>query len=550
MAMRNVEDLPERAQLLGQRLRRLVLPSTSQLRAGTGLSEHQSKRGLRDLKKEKLVASAELGCLLPGVDRLRFTESGLSYFEVSDVERSWQGNDALGNLIRYDLPKLEALNSLAPRYATEGWTLWRINWFERQPLFAVAEYRHPDRHAPAYLPWCWSSFMDTQRELVERLEALPETMQTHSVYPNKRFFPAGLAIVGADEWAVARALSMACEVLSWWLSPHNITGWFYGDDWHLSTALSARTGMPPQEIPSLLEPMDSLRPAMSVRMLGKQRLEGVLNRCPWAGRLGRTLFALLTKLGEFPVEAMSHYKSFVGESPDGTETEKRMAKLMALGLAEVVTPNVRVTVDRLPRDVPATVSARGQGGHRYALTQAGRVAFCYAHGGRPADLASRTKMGRLRAMVKGVETDIWPYRHEDGAYETLAQFCEMGCIMAPGWRARVTLADGKRIDPDGLVLVQTPWGKVWSFLEFELSDRSYKDVEPRVEKYASEHRRDAHPLLVVCHDDRAEKNFHAAGLNCDRLPRMLTTTLVRMREAGVAGTGVWSYYGLPHTLAS
>ena len=209
-----------------------------------------------------------------------------------------------------------------------------------------------------------------------------------------------------------------------------------------------------------------------------------------------------------------------------------------------------LTVDRLPRGVSATVSERGQGGHRYALTRAGRAAFCYAHGGRPADLGRRTKMGRLRAVVKGVETDIWPYRPEAGAYETLGQFREMGCTIAPGWRARVALADGTRIDPDGMVLVEPPWGRLWCFFEFEPSDRSYKAVEPRVEKYASEHRRDTHPVLFVCHDDRAEANFHAAGVECGRLPQMLTTTLRRLRDAGVAGTGVWLYYGLPRTLAS
>ena len=159
-------------------------------------------------------------------------------------------------------------------------------------------------------------------------------------------------------------------------------------------------------------------------------------------------------------------------------------------------------------------------------------------------------MGRLRAVVKGVETDIWPYRPEAGAYETLGQFREMGCTIAPGWRARVALADGTRIDPDGMVLVETPWGRLWCFFEFELSDRSYKAVELRVKKYASEHRRDTHPVLFVCHDDRAEANFHAAGVECGRLPQMLTTTLRRLRDAGVAGTGVWFYYGLPRTLAS
>ena len=41
----------------------MVLPSASQLGVATELSIDQTKRGLRDLKGAKLVASAELGCL-------------------------------------------------------------------------------------------------------------------------------------------------------------------------------------------------------------------------------------------------------------------------------------------------------------------------------------------------------------------------------------------------------------------------------------------------------------------------------------------------------
>ena len=88
-------------------------------------------------------------------------------------------------------PKIEAVNAVAPCYATGVWTLWRVHCYERQPMVAAAEYRYPDLHAPAYLPLCWAYMMDTQRELVERLEALPEAMQSQSVYPDERFGPPG-----------------------------------------------------------------------------------------------------------------------------------------------------------------------------------------------------------------------------------------------------------------------------------------------------------------------------------------------------------------------
>ena len=386
--------------------------------------------------------------------------------------------------------------------------------------------------------------MDTQRELVERLRAAPEAMQKQATRQDRTFLPAALAIVGHEEWPVARALSMAREVLSRWVDPSDIRGWYYGGDgWRMSDASSVLTGRPPDSVPSLLPPLRTLRIATSVRKLGKQKFDNVVKRHPWGGRTGRSLFELLTKVGEFPVGGMSHYQAFVGDSREGTETKERMARLISMGLAEVVKVHARVKVDRLPQGVPATISERGQGAHRYALTKAGRVAYCRAHGGSPSVLSSRTKMGLLR-----VEKDRWSYRHEDCLYETLAQLCEMGCSIAPGWQARVTLADGRRIHPDGIVLVETPWGRLWCFLEVELSDRSYSAVQPRVERYASEHRRDAHPVLIVCHDDRAEYIFHLAGLECNPLPRMLTTTLRRLRDGGVAGA-VWSFYGRPCTLA-
>ena len=149
---------------------------------------------------------------------------------------------------------------------------------------------------------------------------------------------------------------------------------------------------------------------------------------------------------------------------------------------------------RWRKDIPVTLSERGQGAHRYATTLSGRVHFCYVHGGRPEDLFRRTKLGRLKTKLRdGTVDDRWLYQHEDIVYETLGQLRKEGCAFAPGWQARTTLADERRIDPDGMLLVETPWGRRWCYLEVELSDRTYRAVQPRCDKYASKDRQDNFP---------------------------------------------------------
>ena len=227
---------------------------------------------------------------------------------------------------------------------------------------------------------------------------------------------------------------------------------------------------------------------------------------------------------------------YQGEEPKDKETKARLKKLNELGLAKVARKKGRASRLRIAK--------RGRGADRYVLTKRGRAVFCLVHGGLPADLDSRTR-------TRGFTAEHWHFSHEDGLYETLAQFFEMGCSVAPGWRARVTLADGSHIYPDGIVLVETQWGRMWSYLEFELSDRSSKAVTERCERYCSVHRLDDRPLLVVCYDDRAERNFHLAGAANQSSPlRMLTTTLRRLKDAGVAGDGVWSYYGQATTITA
>ena len=528
--------LPKRAEIMARALLVKPLFTTSQLRAGTGLSEDQAKRGIQDLEEKEFIASAGFGALLPGVRHHWLTEEGLDYFGATNAQRSWHGPHGIGNFLIYDMFRVEAVNDLAVLLATRDWKLSAIQWFEGEPMVAVAAYSHPDHKWPAYQLFCMASMMENHRELFNRLQQLQHSIDGYSLNPDQKFCPAGLSIVSDNEWGAANALGMAQALLSSWVPGANITGWYHGgDSWYASDGWSAETGTAPTQITPLGTPIDPLRVAPSVRKLGRRHFDRIVNRCRWTGAAGPGLFFVLTLLGQYPIISVSHLTALAGEGRTGEETEKRLVKLVDMGLAELVASNVRATGRGL------TISRRGQGASRYAATHNGRLALCYAFGGTPGALHSRSGLSSLYAEKGG-----WSFRHGDGVYEILAQYRENGCAVAPGWRAHATLANspnGQQIQPDGMVLRNTPWGKLWCKLEFELSDRSVKAFKPRCEKYASEDRRDSNPLLIACRDDRAEINFHRAVAEYAPELRVITSTVRRLREGGVFGENAWEYQG-------
>ena len=561
MAMPRKLALPLGADKLGRRLLRMVLATREELSKKSGLSRDQLKRALRYLIKRGLVASAELGCLLPGVRRYWLTPEGLQYFGASDSEKSWHGPAGVANLILHDLAKVEGVTSVASAYCDDGseWDLWGIHWFKENPdvkadpMVAASEYNRADADDRAYVVFCFESMMDTERELVGRLLAIPAAVREHVMEgPEGNFSPAGLAIVAADHWGATRALRMACAVLPGWVPPDRITAWYYSgraDRWVVSTGQSVRDGKAPVDVPPLVPSALRIRPTISMRRLGYRRtLASVIARSQWSGRAGRRKLRLITRLGEFPVGFVVAYQRLIGDK-DWKETRNLMGELEKLGLVEKVPNNGRAGT---AKGVPKPSSRRGRKGPRYALAQSGRTYFCAAHGGIPVDLPKRTKMGRLRATKEGVdaEVDIWPYEHEDTVCYVLGQAAEKNCPFAPGWRARTSLANRQRIDPDAVILLGTPWGLVWCFLEVEFSDRSYLAAKSRCEKYSSEHRRDNFPVLVICPTELAERNFQKAGMACAPPPILLTTTVRRLMSEGLFGPEVWSNYGVPVTLTA
>ena len=591
---------PMRADRLKDHILGLLLPTASELVVTSGLTPQQVKDDIRDYKRAGFLYRAEIGCLLPGVPVLWPTPLGLDHMEASQSQRSWFREAGLSNLFLFDLPKLEAVKEISVFCSTNEQPLTEIHFYEGLPMIAAADHHRPGDD-PNYAVFLWASLISRERDLYHKLESLPDAMKTQLVAPYRIFYPGRVCIVAHDEWDATVALKLVNGLpVDWFIRTH-ILAWYYrNDSWYVCDADSLHTGRPPTALRPMQFGTGRLRPTTSTRK-EHAKVEGLLTRSLWSGRAGQGLFTVLTSVGKFPVASVDHYKAFIKEAAASTRIEDRLDQLVSEGMIEVVAESayasdgnllktwirlapaspmaqgrlddlVRLKVievvvgemgesgyayvpkeeqarKRKPvtlgrrdwsRAVPMALSRRGQGKRRYALTTKGRTQLRYALGGSTENLYTWTELGL-------VASGRWSIQHEDCAYEVLAQFAEMGCPIAPRWKVPITLADGSRIEPDGAVLAGTPlWGRKWCNVEIELSDRTPRAIGPRCKRYGSPDRLEDGPLLVVAYNERAEQHYQEAGRIYPL--RMLTTTLGRLAESGVAGPGVWSHYGTPVTL--
>ena len=133
--------------------------------------------------------------------------------------------------------------------------------------------------------------------------------------------------------------------------------------------------------------------------------------------------------------------------------------------------------------------------------------------------------------------------HEAGVEVFIGASREAGKQAAAGWRNYEEMGAQGAVSSDAVVFLEDSiFGLGWVYLEYELSARGPKRVAKKLKNYLATSRSDNRPLLVVCWNDNAEKNFQQAGWEAN-LP-MLTTTLDRLKKHGPFGSfDCWSLYG-------
>ena len=558
------ERLPVRAERLERPLGRALLPTRSLLVEISGLSPQQVKDDIRDWKRCGLLDSAEIGG--PGGSTPIYWPNslGLDHIEASVEQRSWLSKAALANLMEFHLPKVKAVNDIAKLCNTGHLT--RFQFYDDSPMIAVAEHNPPGPF-PQYDVFVWASLMDRQRDLYHRFESLLEALQAQSTDAKTIFLPSRVFIIAADEWIATRALRLLPAFPTGWFLPDITTAWYYRRGaWEFSDLSSLLYGTIPRRIVPPRLGTGRLRPSVSVRGLRPEQPDRITVPPLFRGRGAPGLFQLLTEVMKFPVGAVDHYRAFVGDADASTRTQDRLDTLVELKMIQVVSEAgyasdgnlLKKGVHRWSEEVPMVISPRGQGQKRYATTSKGRENIRLAHGGTTLQQINRTKLRKAISIPakrnskrkrNEVKPGTWNIQHEDTVYDVLAQAAEMRCSIGPTWTAVITMADGRRIEPDGVMRVWTPqFGRRWCSLEAELSVRDLRSIERRFRKYGSPYRIDDSPLLVVAYNDSAEDNFHLFG--SEYLLRMLTTTMQRLAEFGVFGRGVWSHYGARATLRS
>ena len=110
MVILDVRPLPRSAVALGRKLVKMPLASAGELRRAARLSRDQHKEGIKWLTRAGLVHSAVFGALGRPVVRYWLSEEGLVRFEASEGESKRHRPGAIGNLINYDMPKVEAVH--------------------------------------------------------------------------------------------------------------------------------------------------------------------------------------------------------------------------------------------------------------------------------------------------------------------------------------------------------------------------------------------------------------------------------------------------------
>ena len=350
------------------------LVSSAELAKVLGLDEGLVKKAVRALQRKGLLRTVSFGCLMRPTARYWVDPVNLDGAPGEAFERnllSWHSDDGIGCLLRYDMPRVETVNQVAARYATDGWVLEGVAWVERDVVQAIALYHR--RGAPeirSTVSFVWVGLLDTDQEIWERLADLPAAVSGIT----RSGLSGSIALVGDDRWAVARALPLAVERLSaWQVEPADVAAWTYAEGWQAASGASILKGAAGQPFRPTLAParLDSFVWPRSQRRLGRTRLASVIESCPWTRRDAHTLYRLLNLVAEHPGGSIAHYAALLGRSDKDRLVWRGMRVLLELGL---IREAGTASVANLPAPKRAKLfSERGQGQMRYRISLSPKV---------------------------------------------------------------------------------------------------------------------------------------------------------------------------------
>lgn len=540
---------------------------------------------LQAFQRQGKVKTVKFGCLMRPTARYWEAREGINIRNLASFDRdalSWHRDDAIGSLLKYDMPKVESINQVAVRYATGGWELQRLAWVEEEAVQAMAVYRRRDGGSEqAIVYFVWVPLWASDREVKERLEALHPAV----FWITRTGISGQVVLVGPDRWAVARALPMAVHCLkSWHVKPANIAAWTYSGGWQAASGASMldSAAQPFRPVLSAAAVERFVWP-VSLRRLGRENLESVMKKCAWTRRDSCTLYEYFMIACEFVGGSIPHFAALRGKSDRDRLAWKRISVLVELGLLLEV--GIFGVANLPKRERAELLSERGHGQMRYrpsmttkvekmlaelamllAEKQAGilteedakklagleeRLGGLVKLAGLAGQLSEESGKKKSRPSANGafrlmLNHGHLSYReivrrsglasladrlggrliHDDILLDILCILRLMGCEVVPTSRSITYTLNGREIKSDAVVYCSSPAGTGHHRVEFERFHLGEREIRARLERYALAYI--SYPLLAVCRTDRGAERFDRIGRELG-VP-VVATSLARLRE--------------------
>ena len=480
----------------------MPLATPSRLAAARKLTPADLHGPLTELRGKGFVSSDNLTGAAPGskpAPRLFFTEKAIQMFGALPMTWHQEGNRCS---LLDRLPVVDGCYRAATEIDFLGQFV-EFRWLDDVALDAIARYEY------GWVGLIWSGMLETTAELDARFEQLVHDVHSLAIGPDPRPWPGSLAVVVPDPWQrdlvlqAARTYPFARTMGVWTISDGSRIG---------PAEKGASRGWIHQEV----EPRDT------VNWLWDDRIEASI----WSQRLAPSVYRTARTIAKYSGITRPVLRRTMGENPQGTRTKQCVQMLIRLDLVEAVSER-----DLKEGDQSASAIKRW-----LRLSRRG------------IDSLARMERGTFAAYRDRAVGQSWlnmPKRkdHEEGVFNLLADFRREGLDVAPGWRYYDGMGRRGAVAPDGMVLPnQSIFGPTWHFIEYERSARSPSQVGPKLKNYVLEARRMGLPLLVVCWNDTAEKNFHAEGMRIGA--QMLTTIIPRLKQHGpLHNFDCWLHYG-------